>query len=247
MVEFYKAYSQIKTMSEELFRQDSYLKSCDATVTAVSDGRVFLDRTVFYPNGGGQPGDIGVLRSADGQEFQVEDTQKQDGDIAHVLSEGSPFPRVGDSISAEIDWDRRYRLMRMHTCMHVLCSLVPFGVTGGSIRDGSARLDFDAPEPINKEELNDKLKQTIAKGATVTKRWISDEELEAQPELVRTLSVQPPRGSGKVRLIDIEGIDLQPCGGTHLNSIQEIGAVKVRKIEKKGKHNRRVIVEFDKD
>jgi misacylated tRNA(Ala) deacylase len=129
--------------------------------------------------------------------------------------------------------------------MHVLCSLVPFGVTGGSIRDGSARLDFDAPEPLDKDELNRKLNEVVQSGARVSKRWITDEELDAQPELVRTLSVQPPRGSGKVRLVEIEGVDLQPCGGTHLKAIEEIGPVRVRKIEKKGKRNRRITIEFD--
>ncbi|MGA8258671.1 MAG: alanyl-tRNA editing protein [Arenicellales bacterium] len=232
-------------MTDELFREDSYLETCDAAVTAVDGNRVYLDRTVFYPTGGGQPGDTGFLRGAAGREYRVVDTVKTGRGIAHVLDESGPAPESGERLTAAIDWDRRYRLMRMHTCMHVLCSIIPFGVTGGSIRDGSARLDFDAPEPLDKEEINDRLNQVIQSGARVSKRWISDEELDAQPELVRTLSVQPPRGSGRVRLIEIHGVDLQPCGGTHLNSIEEIGAVRVRKIEKKGKRNRRITIEFD--
>ncbi len=232
-------------MTEELFREDSYLRTCDATVTAVDDGRVYLDRTVFYPTGGGQPGDTGTLRDADGREYRVIDTVKSDQGVAHVLAEGAVAPATGDRVTAEIDWARRYRLMKMHTCMHVLSYVVPLGVTGGSIRDGSARLDFDAPEPLDKEDIDRRLNDAIRTGAAVGKRWISDEELDAQPELVKTLSVQPPRGSGRIRLIEIDGLDLQPCGGTHLENINEIGPVRVKKIEKKGKHNRRVIVEFD--
>lgn len=232
-------------MTEELFREDSYLKTCEATVAAVDGNRVFLDRTVFYPTGGGQPGDTGVLRGAGAAEYRVVDTVKSDRGIAHVLEDDAAPPAVGEALTAEIDWDRRYRLMKMHTCMHVLCSLVPFGVTGGSIRDGSARLDFDAPDPLDKEEINRRLNETIRTGARVGKRWITDEELDAQPDLVKTLSVQPPRGSGRVRLVEIEGVDLQPCGGTHLNAIEEIGPVRVRKIEKKGKRNRRITIEFD--
>lgn len=234
-------------MTEELFREDSYLKTCDASVTAVEDGRVYLDRTVFYPTGGGQPGDTGALRGADGREYRVVDTVKTHRGIAHVLDEAAAAPAKGDRVTAAIDWDRRYRLMKMHTCMHVLSYVVPLGVTGGSIRDGSARLDFDAPEPLDKEEIDRRLNETIRAGAGVSKRWITDKELDAKPELVKTLSVQPPRGTGRVRLIEIDGLDLQPCGGTHLNNIGEIGPVRVRKVEKKGKHNRRVIVEFADD
>lgn len=232
-------------MTEELFREDSYLKTCDASVTAVEDGRVYLDRTVFYPTGGGQPGDTGLLRGVDGGEYRVADTVKAGQGIAHVLDDGTQTPEPGARVTAEIDWDRRYRLMKMHTCMHVLSYVVPLGVTGGSIRDGSARLDFDAPEPLDKDDINRRLNETIQAGAGVSKRWITDEELDARPDLVKTLSVQPPRGSGRIRLIEIDGLDLQPCGGTHLDNINEIGPVRVKKIEKKGKHNRRIIVEFD--
>lgn len=231
-------------MTEELFREDSYLRTCEAAVSAVDGNRVYLDRTVFYPTGGGQPGDTGVLRGAGGREHRVVDTVKTDEGIAHVLDEDAAAPAPGDAVTAQIDWDRRYRLMRMHTCMHVLSYVVPLGVTGGSIRDGSARLDFDAPEPLDKEQIDQRLNEVIRAGADVSKRWITDEEMDAKPELVKTLSVQPPRGTGRVRLVEIDGLDLQPCGGTHLNNIDEIGPVRVRKIEKKGKHNRRIIVEF---
>lgn len=232
-------------MTEELFREDSYLKSCEAEVTAIIDGQIILDKTVFYPLGGGQPGDTGRIERSNGSVCEVVDTRKSEGGIAHIPSEDAELPDVGETVTAHIDWNRRYRFMRMHTCMHVLSSLIPFGVTGGSIRDGSARLDFDAPEPMDKEAINTELNEVISRDAPVSKRWITDEELDAQPDLVKTLSVQPPRGTGKVRLIEIEGVDLQPCGGTHLNSIAEIGKVRIKKIEKKGKHNRRVIVEFD--
>jgi len=232
-------------MTEELFREDSYLTTCEAVVTGVSGRSVTLDRTVFYPTGGGQPGDTGILEDDRGAAFRVDDTVKAEHGIEHVLAEASPVPVVGAAVRASIDWDRRYRLMKMHTCMHVLSYVVPLGVTGGSIRDGSARLDFDAPEPLDKEDINRRLNEVISRGAPLSKRWITDEELEARPELVKTLSVQPPRGSGRIRLIEIQGLDLQPCGGTHLNDINEIGPVRVKKVEKKGKHNRRVVVEFD--
>lgn len=232
-------------MTEELFREDSYLKTCDASVTGVDGSRVYLDRTVFYPTGGGQPGDTGVLRDVDGREYRVVDTVKTDQGIAHILDEAAEAPETGARITVEIDWERRYRLMKMHTCMHVLSHVVPLGVTGGSIRDGSARLDFDAPDPLDKDDINRRLNEVIHAGAGVSKRWITDEELDAKPDLVKTLSVQPPRGSGRIRLIEIDGLDLQPCGGTHLDDINEIGPVRVKKIEKKGRHNRRVVVEFD--
>ena len=228
----------------ELFREDSYLKSCQSTVVAVEDKAVVLDRTVFYPNSGGQPGDSGVLIASDGGKIEVVDTLKGGNGIQHITAEGPTLPTVGETVTAEIDWERRHRLMRMHTCMHLLCSIIPLGVTGGSIRDGSARLDFDAPDPLDKTEITEKLNQLIEQDNPVEIHWITDEELENQPDLVRTMSVQPPKGIGRVRLVDVKGVDLQPCGGTHLKSIGEIGKVLVKKIEKKGKHNRRINVVF---
>jgi misacylated tRNA(Ala) deacylase len=232
-------------MTEELFRGDAYLKSCSATVTAVDATGIRLDRTVFYPTGGGQPGDSGVLRRADGGAIAIADTRKgaAPGEIVHVPAPGQPALAAGDVVTAEIDWARRHRLMRMHTTLHLLCAVVPAGVTGGQVGDARSRLDFDVGELVlDKDEIARKLNELIARDAVVAPRWISDEELAAQPELVRTMSVKPPTGHGRVRLLDIAGIDLQPCGGTHVARTGEIGPVAVEKIESKGKRNRRVVV-----
>ena len=232
-------------MTEEVFRTDSYASQCEAVVTAVDENGIQLDRTVFYPMGGGQPGDTGVLRNAAGAEVRITDTRKGDvpGQILHSPESQMPALKSGDKVTAVIDWDRRYRLMRMHTCLHLLCTVVAGGVTGGSVRDGSGRLDFDLPEPtLDKEHITSELNRLISENRSVRSRWITDEEMASKPELVRTMSVKPPSGRGRVRLVEIEGLDLQPCGGTHLASIGEIGKVRVGKIEKKGKHNRRVNV-----
>lgn len=234
-------------MTEEIFREDAYAKQCEAIVTGVEDAGIRLDRTVFYPMGGGQPGDTGVLVMDDGSEIRIGDTRKDpaSGDIVHVAEVEVPPGLEGKKVAARIDWDRRYRLMRMHTLMHLLCSVIPAGVTGGSIRDGSGRLDFDLPEStLDKEHITDELNRLVQENHPVSARWITDEELAANPELVRTMSVKPPMGTGKVRIMDVEGVDLQPCGGTHVARTGEIGPVRVRKIEKKGKHNRRVNLEF---
>lgn len=232
-------------MTEELFREDAYLKSCEATVVAADAAGVRLDRTVFYPLGGGQPGDVGMLRRADGASLRVVDARKgqEPGEIVHVLEPGAPTPSVGEKVVAEIDWARRHRHMRMHTSLHLLSAVVPAGVTGGQIGEGRSRLDFDSGDmKLDKDEIAAKLNALIAANHPVTVRWISDEELAAKPELVRTMSVKPPMGFGKVRLLDIPGVDLQPCGGTHLRATGEIGRVTVEKIESKGKRNRRVVV-----
>jgi misacylated tRNA(Ala) deacylase len=232
-------------MTEELFRQDAYLKSCEARVTAADETGIRLDRTVFYPMGGGQPGDTGQLRRADGSTVAIADTRKgaAPGEIVHVPAPGQTLPAAGETVTAEIDWDRRYRHMRMHTCLHLLCAAVPAGVTGGSVGDARSRLDFDSGElALDKAAITDQLNALIAAKHDVTPRWISDEELAAKPELVRTMSVKPPSGHGRVRLLDIAGVDLQPCGGTHVRNTGEIGPVVVEKIESKGKRNRRVIV-----
>jgi misacylated tRNA(Ala) deacylase len=232
--------------TEELFREDAYLRHCEATVTGVEGRAVRVDRTVFYPEGGGQPGDTGTMTLPGGTCVRIEGTRKgETGDIEHIAMESEPLPSVGDRVALDIDWERRYRLMRLHSCMHMLCAVVPFGVTGGSISEDRARLDFDMQETLNKEEVTEKLNALVRGDHPMHMRWISDAELDAQPELVRTMSVKPPRGSGRVRLVHFEGVDLQPCGGTHVASTAEIGAVRVQKIEKKGKHNRRVIVVFD--
>jgi misacylated tRNA(Ala) deacylase len=235
-------------MTEEVFRSDAYATCCEAQVVAVHDQSIELDRTVFYPMGGGQPGDGGMLRRADGTEVLIADTRKgeQPGQILHVPAEGAPTLSVGDKVVAEIDWQRRYRLMRMHTCLHVLCAVVPGGVTGGSVGDGRGRLDFDLPDPtLDKDQVTAELNRLIEENHPVRFRWITDEEMAASPDLVRTMSVKPPSGQGRVRLVEIEDVDLQPCGGTHLASTGEIGRVRVAKIEKKGKHNRRVVIVFD--
>ena len=232
-------------MTEELFRNDAYLKHCEATVIAADAAGVRLDRTVFYPMGGGQPGDTGALRRADGTSIRVIDTRKGQapGEIVHVLEPDAPPPAIGEKVVAEIDWERRYRHMRMHTSLHLLSAVVPAGVTGGQIGESRSRLDFDSGDmKLDKDEITVKLNDLIAANHPVTVRWISEEDLAAKPELVRTMSVKPPMGSGKVRLLDIPGVDLQPCGGTHLRATGEIGRVAVEKIESKGKRNRRVVV-----
>ena len=237
-----------------LFRDDSYLKACDARIVAITEqGGIVLDRTVFYANSGGQPGDTGTLVVADGTRLPVESaifTDAAKSEIAHILSKdvlaaGAPAPQVGGQVRAEIDWDKRYCRMRMHTALHLLSAALPYGVTGGSVGDSDGRLDFDIPDAgLDKEVITARLAEMIATDAAVTSRWISDAELAANPGLIKTMSVKPPMGTGSVRLIDIAGLDLQPCGGTHVRQLSEIGAVKITGIEKKGKQNRRVRIAF---
>ncbi|MGH8306805.1 MAG: alanyl-tRNA editing protein [Gammaproteobacteria bacterium] len=233
-------------MTETVFRDDAYARTCEAEVIAMDQHGIQLNRTVFYPEGGGQPGDTGILRLADGRELRITDTRKgaQPGEIVHIPAEAADRLTPGMRVTAEIDWTRRHRLMRMHTCLHLLSAIIIAPVTGGQVGDGYGRLDFDLPETPDKDEVNEKLKVLIQRDAAVSFRWITDAELDAHPELVKTLSVQPPRGVGRIRLVNVEGIDLQPCGGTHVARIGEIGAVTVTKIEKKGKQNRRVRLEF---
>jgi misacylated tRNA(Ala) deacylase len=234
-------------MIELLFRDDGYLRSCNARVTHADARGIRLDRTVFYPMGGGQPGDTGVLRLLSGRAITIIDTIKGAAadDAIHVPAPGSTMPEPGEGLVAEIDWDRRYRLMRMHTCLHLLCSVVPGAVTGGQVAEGRGRLDFDVPgSSLDKEAIASRLNALIAEAHPVGPRWITDEELAAQPDLVRTMSVKPPSGTGRVRLMEISGVDLQPCGGTHIRNTAEIGPVIVQKIENKGRQNRRVILAF---
>ena len=232
-----------------LFRDDSYLKDCEARVVAVTEqGGVVLDRTVFYANSGGQPGDTGALVLADGTRVPIGNaifTDAAKSVIAHLPADGAPTVPPGDAVRAEIDWDKRYARMRMHTALHLLTAALPYAVTGGSVGEQDGRLDFDIPEGgLDKDAITAKLAEMIATDADVTSRWISDAELEANPGLVKTMSVKPPVGTGQVRLIEIAGIDLQPCGGTHVRQLSEIGAVRVTQIEKKGKQNRRVRIAF---
>jgi misacylated tRNA(Ala) deacylase len=232
--------------TKELFREDGYLKSCTATVTAVFENAVSVDQTVFYPMGGGQPGDTGILVRGNGVQLKVLDCCKSrdNGAHLHILEADSSLPEVGETVTLEIDWDRRHRLMRMHSCMHMLCIAVPAPVTGGSIRDGSGRLDFDLPDPPEKEDLELRLNEIIQGNHAMTLSWITDREMELQPELIRTMSVKPPMGSGKVRLVKFGDVDLQPCGGTHVANSGEIGQVRVESIKNKGKQNRRITIEF---
>jgi misacylated tRNA(Ala) deacylase len=234
-------------MTELLFRDNGYLRSCAGWVIAADPRGIRLDRTVFYPTAGGQPGDAGVLRLSSGQPIAIVDTIKGPGpdEVIHIPAPGSALPEPGMEVVAEIDWERRYRLMRMHTCLHLLCSIVPGAVTGGQVSDGRGRLDFDVPgSSLDKAVIGSRVNELIAKSRPVGPRWITDEELVAKPELVRTMSVKPPTGMGRVRLIEILGIDLQPCGGTHIRNTAEIGPIAVTKIENKGKQNRRVILAF---
>jgi misacylated tRNA(Ala) deacylase len=229
-----------------LFREDAYLKSCAATVRELTDrGGIVLDRTVLYATSGGQPGDRGTLRTAAGVGIPLATAVYTDPGktiIAHVPAEGvAARPAVGDNVTIEIDWELRYRRMRMHTALHLLSAVLAYPVTGGSVGEDDSRLDFDIPEAgLDKDEITKKLAEMIATDAEVSTRWIADAELEANPGLVKTMSVKPPMGTGRVRLVEIKGLDLQPCGGTHVRRTSEIGAVRVTQIEKKGKQNRRV-------
>jgi misacylated tRNA(Ala) deacylase len=231
--------------TELLFRDDAYLCETQAIVLGVNErGGVVLDRTVFYATSGGQPGDKGALRRMQSGELPIATAVFDDAlktQVAHVLAEGAGLPEVGEHLAARIDWDVRYRRMRMHTALHLLSAVLPYPVTGGSVGEEESRLDFDIPEAgLDKEEITAKLAEMIAADAEVRSRWISDEELAANPTLVKTMSVKPPMGTGRVRLIEIVGYDLQPCGGTHVRRTGEIGAVRVTQIEKKGRQNRRV-------
>jgi misacylated tRNA(Ala) deacylase len=227
-----------------LFREDAYLTECRAEVVALTDqGGIVVDRTVFYATSGGQPGDRGVLTTESGVAIPIGTAVYADPAktvIAQVPAEAAR-PAVGEPVTLKIDWDLRYRRMRMHTALHLLSAVLPYPVTGGSVGDDDSRLDFDIPEAgLDKDEITAKLAAMIAADAAVTARWITDAELEANPGLVKTMAVKPPMGSGRVRLVEIAGLDLQPCGGTHVRRTSEIGAVRVTQIEKKGKQNRRV-------
>jgi misacylated tRNA(Ala) deacylase len=234
-------------MTEQVFAEDAYARSCEARIIHSAPGAIQLDRTVSYAAGGGQPGDSGVLRLAEGGEIRVLNTVKDrdGGAILHLVPEDAPLPAAGAALVAEIDWARRHKHMRMHTCLHLLCAIIDAPVTGGQLAEDRGRLDFDLPEPtLDKAEIEARLNQLIAGDTPTSTRWISDDDLAAQPDLVRTMKVKPPSGQGRVRLLAVGDIDLQPCGGTHVKSTGEIGPVTVRKIENKGKHNRRVNIMF---
>ena len=228
-------------MTEELFREDAYVGSCEAQIAEVLEDGICLDRTVFYCMGGGQPGDRGRLLLDAGAALEVVDTVKDGAHIVHRLAEGSAAPPSGTRVVAELDWPRRHRLMRMHSALHLLCAAIARPVTGGQVGEQKGRLDFDLQgEPVDKDPIAELIERWIAEDHPISHRWVDATELEARPELVRTMSVRPPTSAGRVRLVEIEGVDLQACGGTHVRSTGEIGAVSVGKIENKGRQNRRI-------
>ena len=233
-------------MTVEIFSDDAYARTTEAQILAVSDDGIVLDQTVFYPEGGGQPGDRGSIILGDDSAITIVDTHKnQAGTLLHIPAAGQSMPAVNDRVTASIDWDYRYRHMRTHTCLHLLCALIPYDVTGGSISQAKGRLDFDMSDPLDKEAVQQALPQLIADDRSVAYRWITDEEMENNMDLVRTMSVKPPMGQDRVRLVEIGGVDLQPCGGTHVARTGEIGEVRIGKVEKKGKHNRRVNIHLE--
>jgi misacylated tRNA(Ala) deacylase len=237
-------------MTETLFREEPYRRDCEARVRSVEAGGIVLDRTVFYPRGGGQAGDAGQLDLAGGNAIAVLDTVKGEGpaDILHVPAPGQEAALAalapGTAVTARIDWERRHRHMRFHTATHLLCAIVPKQTNGCSITADYARLDFDMTELLDRDLLERELARLVHEAHEVRTLWITDAELDAKPELVRTMTVQPPRGVGRVRLLEIAGVDLQPCGGTHVANTREIGALRVVKIEKKSARSRRVVLQF---
>jgi misacylated tRNA(Ala) deacylase len=233
-------------MTEKLYLDDSQARSCAAVVISATPEAILLDRTIFYARSGGQPGDRGVLRW-EGGETAIIDTIKGEGDaVLHVPAPGAALP--AGVVTGELDWDRRHRLMRMHTAMHLLCAVLPgVAVTGGSVGDDRSRLDFDMPDPPTKESVEEAINALIAQDHPVSHSWVDESVLDTNPEMVRTLSVKPPRGSGRLRLVRIGGaavVDLQPCGGTHVLRTGEIGRILVAKIENKGRQNRRISITF---
>lgn len=236
-------------MTQFVFRDDSYLKTLEAQVVGVTpDGGIVLDRTILYAASGGQPNDTGRIIADDNRLVSIVNVVHPEGDksrIVHLPAEGAPALAVGEMVTIDLDWDRRYRLMRMHSALHLLSVVFPFPVTGGSVGEDKGRLDFDMPDiPGNLAELEAQLNAMVTAGHPVTSEWISDDEMAANPGLVKTMKVKPPMGQGRVRLIRIGDVDLQPCGGTHVANTSEIGALKLGKIEKKGAQNRRVALLF---
>ncbi len=226
-----------------LFRSDAYLKTAHAQVVAVHDHGIELDRTIFYPMGGGQQGDTGVLQRGSGDRIAIADTRKGEAidTVLHIAAPAMPSPERGETLTLEIDWPRRYALMRLHTALHVISCVVVAPVTGGNITPEKARLDFDIDmSQLDGQRIERETNALIARGAETETVWITEEDLDARPELVKTMSVQPPRGAGRIRLLKIPGIDLQPCGGTHVRNIAEIGAIRVLRIRSEGRHNKRV-------
>jgi len=229
--------------TELLFRDDAYLKTATARVTAADSGWIELDRTIFYALGGGQPGDTGHVLRDNGERIAIADTRKGEtpGSVRSFLAPGASAPAIGEQLTLELDWARRYALMRLHTALHVMSCVVTAPVTGGNIAPDKARLDFDIDiQLLDAARIESETNALIARAVATETVWITDQELDARPELVKTMSVQPPRGAGRVRLLKIPGIDLQPCGGTHVANIGEIGGIRVARIRNEGKRNKRV-------
>ena len=230
-----------KKITSEIFRNDPYKKECEAKILDFGDNWIILDQTVFYAEGGGQLGDTGLIKAGH-QEIQIENTVKENDLIKHIFNSKFDF-EIGDNVTCIIDWDRRYKLMKMHTSLHLLCSLVNAKVTGGSVGDGKGRLDFNLDFKPNKEKLKDNLNDLIQGNHDITISWISTQELDKNPNLVKTMSVLPPRTNGSIRMVRIgDNIDYQPCGGTHVKNTSEIGLVEINKVENKGKLNKRVAI-----
>ena len=230
-----------KKITSEIFRDDPYKKECEAKILDFGVNWLILDQTVFYAEGGGQLGDTGFIKAGK-KEIQIENTIKEDNKIKHIFNSKFNF-EIGENVTCIIDWDRRYKLMKMHTSLHLLCSLVNAKVTGGSVGEGKGRLDFNLDFKPNKEELKDNLNELIQGNHDITISWISTQELDKNPNLVKTMSVLPPRTNGSIRMVRIgDNIDYQPCGGTHVKNTSEIGLVEINKVENKGKLNKRVAI-----
>ena len=234
-------------MTEEIFRHDAYARTAEAQVVAVGEDGIELDRTIFYPEGGGQPGDSGVLSNTDGREVRIADTRKDKaaGRHLHVPAEGAAALAPGDRVIMTIDWERRHKLMRMHTALHLICAAVDAEISGCQIGEEKSRIDLNTDGKPDKEEIQAALDRLVAEDRPTGAKWITDDELAANPDLVKTMSVQPPTGQGKVRLMEIDGIDLQPCGGTHVARTGEIGKLRVGKIENKGRSNKRINIHLE--
>tara|TARA_B100000927_G_scaffold16895_1_gene13131 strand:+ start:1732 stop:2433 length:702 start_codon:yes stop_codon:yes gene_type:complete len=231
-------------VTEKLFIENSYTKSESSVVRESYQNEVILDKTIFYPIGGGQPSDTGTFRWGNKEAKIVNSYSNQDNSVVHIVNEGDPIPILGESIDISIDWKKRYLHMRMHTGLHLLGSILKYGVTGGNISAQKSRLDFDMEDPVDKEYVNTELEKLVDADHPISSSWITQEELRNNPEIIRTMSVKPPSNAKKIRLVKIGNIDLQPCGGTHVNSTAEVGKIRVKKVEKKGKRNRRVSIEL---
>lgn len=239
------------SVTQALFREDSYQKTMEARVVGVNDrGGILLDRTVFYATSGGQPGDTGRLRRADGSTIAIAATitGETKDEIIHVPAAGADLPELGETLTGEIDWERRLKLMRMHTACHLLTVVCPFPITGAAVSEDDSRVDFDLPDSgVTKEDVTARLMELVRADHPVFTRWITDEELAANPSLVKSKNVRPPSGTGRIRLVGIgEGgtVDSQPCGGTHVAATAEVGEIHIGKIEKKGRENRRFRLRF---